>query len=77
MSTFTSRTVTASQLGTIVEIGIRGYGGIKLDPAEARELGKWLITVQVPEVKPERGREINLKEAKAAPNPVKGSNTWS
>lgn len=63
MKTFIGKTVTASQPGTYVEIYTRGYGSrMVLEPDEARELGQWLLTVEVPQVKPESRGEIVLKE---------------
>lgn len=66
MKTFIGKTVTASQLGAnFVEIHRSGHWPIQIRPEEARELGQWLLTVEVPQVKPETRGEISLGEAMA------------
>ena len=60
MKTFTSPNLTASQNGT----GLVQINGRLLEPDEAKRLGEWLMTVEVPAVKPETRGEIDLKEIK-------------
>lgn len=63
MSTFLGKTMSVAQLGAnSVEFRFTDGGVVYLSPSEAVAMGKWLMTVQVPEVKPETGREIDLKE---------------